>query len=66
MTLLAFARWRGPRHQVHGALLVLAAAYRFDVGRLLDERPAEEVRSLVDGCAAAILLQRPAAGACYT
>jgi Dolichyl-phosphate-mannose-protein mannosyltransferase len=34
------------------ALLVLGAAYRFDVGRPVDERPPQEVRSLVDGCAA--------------
>ncbi|HKZ32279.1 MAG TPA: glycosyltransferase family 39 protein [Vicinamibacteria bacterium] len=50
------ARWGGLLTRlpllILAALLVLGAAYRFDVGRPVDERPPQEVRSLVDSCAA--------------
>jgi hypothetical protein len=50
------ARWRGFWVRlpllILSALLVLGAAYRFDVGRPADERAPEDVRALVDSCAA--------------
>jgi hypothetical protein len=50
------ARGRGLLARLHvpilSALLVLGAAYRFDVGRPADERAPGEVHSLVEGCTA--------------
>jgi len=49
------ARWRGLLARlpllILIAVVVLGAAYRFDVGRPADERAPGEVRSLVEGCA---------------